>query len=672
MQDTRKYNFHLSFPYFRYSYNQALICNFDHQINLMLTFELFLESLLALLKERLNLEPPKNHPSVNRDLDENVVPEKDEDEEKVEKMKEELLTRLNPNLDENQTPTPQPSNPILEDVDPIGNPVNPAGSIYHNKYKLQQLSPVHPTSATHVTSPVHPTADGLPIESVQPTAPAHITTHLQQPVQPTSQIHPTESVFNQNNRADHKLHLTNPILEMLTGLNSDSQQGNLIQLLKENPLVLGNEDSSKQQIQQTLKQLQLVPSQQQQQHLLQTNNLKLPGMDKSLTSINEELKQKLRLALGMNPGASQQQIGLEISHGLGLGGKLGLASGQKVGLGTSQGLGLGGTKFGLATGQQLGVGAGHHLGLAAKLGLASGQQLGLGTSQQLGIGVTGQLGIGTGQHLDPEKIKQLGLDQSEETNPELITGQNQLGAQQLGTNNQLTEAIRIRLGLEPQELKLQKLQKLQQVNPMENKDSSSQNILNRLLLTQSASTQQQTLQKQDQALSAESANLPCNSETNSPCPEQQTGLQSILSKLGIQKPDMNEPCNNRLSAGLQTSAPCNNNNIETKINELLKEKESPASILPTSPASMLPTTPEPPNQPALPPAIPSAADKCKQQQFGINPEDRPNPVHPVSPLLDPDNPCRLAERPSGPGLDLMQVMELKARAAESGEGMNCS
>ena len=606
---------------------------------------LYLESLLTLLKERLNLESPKHHPSVNRDLDENVVPgkEEDEDEEKIEKMRQDLLTRLNPNLD--QSTTPQPSNPILEDVDPIGNPVNPAGGIYHSKYKLQQLSPVHPTAVVHLTTPVQP------IDHVQP----------------TTSIHPTESLLDptQNNQADHKLHLTNPILEILTDLNSDSQKGNLLQILKQNPSILNNEDSSQQlQLQQTLKQQQQQdPLQQHQQNpsqlqqlttlLQKQKNLQISGMEKPMvTPLTEEMKEKLRLVLGMNVGTSQQHLGL--------------ASSQLSGLGTSQGLGLG-AKLGLKTGQQLGLGADHGMGLVSKLGLLSGKHSGFGANHQIGIGATGQqLGIDASQHLDPEKIKQLGIDQSPEINAELTNIQNKLGGEQLGlgANNQLTEAIRLRLGLDPQELKMKKLRKIQQVNSVENKDldSSSQDILNKLLLSQSVNTQQ-TVQKPDQILSAQSANLPCHSETNPPCPEQ-SGLQNILLKLGIKSPEMNEPCSNRLGAGLPTDAPCTNNNVETKIHELLKEKESPATILAT--------TSEPPNPEEVPPAIPTVEDKCKQQQFESNPDERPNPVHPVSPLLDPDNPCRLAERPAGIGLDLMKVMELKARAAESGEGMNNS
>ena len=510
---------------------------------------------MALLKERLNLESKET--PVNRDLEENPVSEKDENEDRVEKMRQDLLTRLNPNLSENQTPTPQPSNPILEDIDPIGNPANP-NSGYQSKYKLHQLSP--------------------------------------------ASVQPTESLLNRvqlNNQADHKLHMTNPTLEMLTGLNPISQQGSLLELLKQNPALLKTEDEAMNQ--------QYKP-------LFQANSQ--PSDEMNQPTLTEEIKQKLQLGLGVN-----QQPGIAVGQ------QLGHAADSKLELSTSQ---------------RLGLGAGQQLEPGAKPDLAAGQKVG---------------------QFELEKIQQLELGTSQKQ-PQLGEGQ-QLG---LGANNQqLSESIRVGLGLEPQELKIQRLKQMLGNKGAQTTDNtisgvSSQDILTKLLLSQSVNGQ--TLQKPNPLSGlAQSGNLPHDSETN-PLRPQEQGVQDILSKLGIQRPDLKKPCNNNPDDAHSTGALCTHNtaqNIETKLEELLKEKDSQASILPT--------TQEPYPEAALP-TLSTVIDKCRQQQFGeISLDGRPNPVHPVSPLLDPDNPCRLAERPPGTGLDLMQVMELKARAAESGEGM---
>ena len=188
---------------------------------------------------------------------------------------------------------------------------------------------------------------------------------------------------------------------------------------------------------------------------------------------------------------------------------------------------------------------------------------------------------------------------------------------------------------------------------------------------------------------AQSVNSTCEGVAGSSCYHEET-MKEILAKIGIQYLAVKEPCSNTQQAG--TSCPEILRNIETKLTELLHGKEAVQS--PTIPApqnieskldellkekeegsqtTALPTSPPDIGQVVLP-TLPaqSVLEMCKQQhQIGINPENgRPYPVHPVNPLLDPDNPCRLVNHLPGASMaDLIQVMDLKARAAESGEGI---
>jgi len=196
-------------------------------------------------------------------------------------------------------------------------------------------------------------------------------------------------------------------------------------------------------------------------------------------------------------------------------------------------------------------------------------------------------------------------------------------------------------------------------------------------------------------------------------------LQSILSGLNVnniksnEEQQVKEPCkavgvggstlntlNDETDTIVTTPSPCldsgTQQDLASKISSLLQNKYTDSkdnNINPTTPTpinqlsannllgSLNPLAPDNTATPlnslgnTAAPLNPLASDsagplaetlsKCAQQMNTNTIVGRPNPVHPVSPLLDPDNPCRLIDRVPGLGLDPMQLMELRARAADN-------
>ncbi|XP_066913047.1 uncharacterized protein [Clytia hemisphaerica] len=383
-----------------------------------------------------------------------------------------------------------------------------------------------------------------------------------------------------------------------------------------------------------------------------------PGAE---TTITDEMRQKLGLGVGQTLTAEQLQK-LGISH-------TGLLAGQ---LSTGEHLNAGG-------GQSTLAGQTH----ASKQALADEvrQKLGLSSTQPLTEGHLQNLGMGDDKVTEEFKLK-LGL-----TSGQSLTGSHlqNLG---VGSDQSLTEEIRLKLGLEASPTTDSQLGQNLMDYSLHNTGSNAVNSngflqkissdptltmnIKKKLLTELLTNPSSLSPEQKQQMLLQLTNghpnaqgLSANQENSVPCHPQpcnqplNANLQDIISQIKTQ-PTPCQPNAGSLETLTPTGAPC-------------KPTGSPLAEMSQN---KLPEEPRLPTMPAIPnrgeedsPIISNnLIDKCKQQQTTIGAVGRPNPVHPVSPLLDPDSPCRLPGSLTG-GMDLIQLMELKARAAESGEAI---